>query len=124
MRIMGEQLTMQPFLAVLKLNILQKKLKKLTDNKYLIKNIYRIQVWDSIVCGYFCIGYIYFMLKGKSFLDYTNLFSPKKYEKNDRVILKSFQWPKRLRWKKSIVFFLVSIENLKIVEYYTFSKKH
>ena len=88
---MGEQLTMQPFLAVLKLNIVQKKLKKLTDNKYLITNIYRIQVWDSIVCGYFCIGYIYFMLKGKSFLDYTNLFSPKKYEKNDRVILKSFQ---------------------------------
>ena len=91
MRIMGEQLTMQPFLAVLKLNILQKKLKKLTDNKYLITNIYRIQVWDSIVCGYFCIGYIYFMLKGKSFLDYTNLFSPKKYEKNDKIILKSFQ---------------------------------
>ena len=88
---MGEQLTMQPFLAVLKLNILQKKLKKLTDNKYLITNIYRIQVWDSIVCGYFCIGYIYFMLKGKSFLDYTNLFSPKKYEKNDKIILKSFQ---------------------------------
>ena len=91
MRIMGEQLTMQPFLAVLKLNIVQKKLKKLTDNKYLITNIYRIQVWDSIVCGYFCIGYIYFMLKGKSFLDYTNLFSPKKYEKNDKIILKSFQ---------------------------------
>ena len=88
---MGEQLTMQPFLAVLKLNIVQKKLKKLTDNKYLITNIYRIQVWDSIVCGYFCIGYIYFMLKGKSFLDYTNLFSPKKYEKNDKIILKSFQ---------------------------------
>ena len=91
MRIMGEQLTMQPFLAVLKLNIVQKKLKKLTDNKYLITNIYRIQVWDSIVCGYFCIGYIYFMLKGKSFLDYTNLFSAKKYEKNDKIILKSFQ---------------------------------
>ena len=91
MRIMGEQLTMQPFLAVLKLNIVQKKFKKLTDNKYLITNIYRIQVWDSIVCGYFCIGYIYFMLKGKSFLHYTNLFSPKKYEKNDKIILKSFQ---------------------------------
>ena len=91
MRIMGEQLTMQPFLAVLKLNIVQKKLKKLTDNKYLITNIYRIQVWDSIACGYFCIGYIYFMLKGKSFLDYTNLLSHKKYEKNDKIILKSFQ---------------------------------
>ena len=82
---------MQPFFAVLKLNIFQKKLKKLTENKYLITNIFRIQVWDSILCGYFCVGYIYFMLKGKSFLDYTNLFSPKKYEKNDKIILKSFQ---------------------------------
>ena len=27
--------------------------------------------------GYFCIGFIDFMLKGKSLLDYTNLFSPK-----------------------------------------------
>ena len=91
MRIMGQHLTMQPFFAVLKLNIFQKKLKKLTENKYLITNIFRIQVWDSILCGYFCVGYIYFMLKGKSFLDYTNLFSPKKHEKNDKIILKSFQ---------------------------------
>ena len=88
---MEQHLTMQPFFAVLKLNIFQKKLKKLTENKYLITNIFRIQVWDSILCGYFCVGYIYFMLKGKSFLDYTNLFSPKKYEKNDKIILKSFQ---------------------------------
>ena len=28
------------------------------------------------MCGYFCIGFIDFMLKGKSLLDYTNLFSP------------------------------------------------
>ena len=37
--------------------------------------------------GYFCIGFITFMLKGKSFLDYTNLFSPNKYEKNGKTIL-------------------------------------
>ena len=43
------------------------------------------------MCGYFCIGFIYFMLKGKSLLDYTNLFSPGKYEKNDKLILKYFQ---------------------------------
>ena len=30
------------------------------------------------------------MLKGKRFLDYTNLFSPSKYEKNDNIILKIF----------------------------------
>ena len=28
------------------------------------------------MCGYFCIGFIDFMLKGRSLLDYTNLFSP------------------------------------------------
>ena len=42
------------------------------------------------MCGYFCIGFINFMLKGKRFLDYINLFSPSKYEKNDNIILKIF----------------------------------
>ena len=41
--------------------------------------------------GYFCIGLIDFMLKDKSLLDYTNLFSPNDYEKNDEKILKYFQ---------------------------------
>ena len=41
--------------------------------------------------GYFCIGFIGFMLQGKSLLDYTNLFSPNKYEKNDKILLKYFQ---------------------------------
>ena len=39
---------------------------------------------------YVCIRFIDFMLKVKSFLDYTNLFSPSNYEKNDRIILKYF----------------------------------
>ena len=43
------------------------------------------------MCGYFCIGFIYFMLQRKSLPDYTNLFSPNKYEKNDKIILKDFQ---------------------------------
>ena len=42
-----------------------------------------------MTCGYFCIRFIDFMLKGKSLLDYTNLFSPSKYIKNN--ILKHFQ---------------------------------
>ena len=40
------------------------------------------------MCGYFCIRVIDFMLKGKSLLEYTNLFSPNDYEKNDKIILK------------------------------------
>ena len=60
-------------------------------NKIIITNTYRIQAFNSIMCGYFCIGFIDFMLKGKSFLDYINLFSPYDYEKNDKIILKCFQ---------------------------------
>ena len=40
------------------------------------------------MCGYFCVGFIDFMLKGKSLLDYTISFSRKNYEKNDQIILK------------------------------------
>ena len=43
------------------------------------------------MCGYFCIGFIEFMLKGKSLLEYTNLFSPNEFKKNDKIILKYFQ---------------------------------
>ena len=43
------------------------------------------------MCRYFCIEFINFMLKGKSLLDYTNLFSPDNHEKNDKIILKYFQ---------------------------------
>ena len=39
------------------------------------------------MCGYFCIELIDFMLKDKILLDYTNLFSPNDYEKNDKIIL-------------------------------------
>ena len=49
-------------------------------------NIFRIQAYDSIMCGYFCIEFIDYMLKGKTLLDYTNLFSPNDFKKNDRVI--------------------------------------
>ena len=40
------------------------------------------------MCGYFCIGFIDFMLKGKSLLEYTNLFSPNEYKKNGKIIKK------------------------------------
>ena len=69
---------------------IQKEIKKLTGNKNIITNVYRIQAYDSIMCRYFCIGFIDFMLKGKSLLDYTNLF-PNDYENNDKIILKYFQ---------------------------------
>ena len=68
-----------------------KEIKNFIGNKNIETNIYRIQAFDSIMCGYFCIGFMDFMLKGKILLDHTNLFSPKEYEKNDKIILKYFQ---------------------------------
>ena len=59
--------------------------------KNIITNIYRVQAYNLIMCGYFCIGFIDFKLKGKSLLNYTNLFYPNDYEKNDKIILKYFQ---------------------------------
>ena len=53
--------------------------------KNIITDIYRIQAYNSIMYGYFCIGFIDFWLKGKRLLDYRNLFSPNDYEKNDKI---------------------------------------
>ena len=69
---------------------ISKEIEKLIRNKNIKTNIYRILANDLIMSGYFCNGFIDFMLKGKSLLDYTNLFSPNKYEKNDKIILKHF----------------------------------
>ena len=68
-----------------------KEIKKIIPNKNIMANIYRIQANYSIICRYFCIAFIDFMLKVKGLLDYTNLLSPNEYEKNDKVILKYFQ---------------------------------
>ena len=49
---------------------------KFIGRKNVIANIFRIQAYDSIMCGYFCIRFIDFMLEGKSLTVCTNLFSP------------------------------------------------
>ena len=67
-----------------------KEIMKFIARKEIITNIYRIQAYDSIMCGYFCIGFINFMFNGKSLTDYTNLFSPNDFNKNDNIILKYF----------------------------------
>ena len=33
------------------------------------------------MCGYICIGFIDFMLKGTSLVEYTKLFYPNEYKK-------------------------------------------
>ena len=68
-----------------------KEIFKFRGNKNTITNLYRIKAYDLIMCGYFCIGFIYFMLKGKSLLEYTSLFSLNDYENNDKIILNYFR---------------------------------
>ena len=58
-----------------------KEIMKFIARKKIITNIYRIQAYDSKMCGYFCIGFINFMFNGKSLTDYTNLFSPNDLKK-------------------------------------------
>ena len=66
-----------------------KEVMKFIARKKII-NIYRVQAYDSIMCGYFCIGFVNFMFNGKRLKDYTNLFSPNDFKKNDDIILKYF----------------------------------
>ena len=67
-----------------------KEIKKFIKNKNIKTNIFRIQAYDSIMCGYFCIGFINYMLKRKTLTKYTNLFSPNIFKKNDDIVLNYF----------------------------------
>ena len=66
------------------------EIKKFIDKYTVVTNIFRMQAYDSVMCGYFCIGFIDFMLKGKSLTEFTNLFSPDNFVKNDDIILNYF----------------------------------
>ena len=76
-----------------------KEINKLINNdmtkpsslKRIKSNIFRIQAYDSIMCGYFCIEFINYMVKGKTLLDHTNLFSPNNFKKNDQIIKRIFK---------------------------------
>ena len=51
-----------------------KEIKTFINNKNIKTNVFRIQACDSVMCGYFCIRFIDFMLKGKTLTEYTNFF--------------------------------------------------
>ena len=67
------------------------EIKLFIGNKDIKANIYYVQANNSIMCGYFCIGFIDFMLAGKTLIDYTALFSPHDFDKNDQIILSYFK---------------------------------
>ena len=56
-------------------------IKEFIGNKNIIANIIRVQSNNSIMCGYFCIGFIDFRFAGKKLTDFTSLFSPLDFEK-------------------------------------------
>ena len=58
--------------------------------EYIYNTSFRIQAHYSIVCGYFCVEFIDFMLKGKSLTDFTNLVSQNNFKKNDDITLNHF----------------------------------
>ena len=67
-----------------------KEITKFINIKNIKTNIFRIQAYYSIMCGYFCIGFINFMFKRKTLTEYTNLFSPNDFKRNDDTILNYF----------------------------------
>ena len=58
------------------------EIRKFIRNRSIKTNIFRIQAYDSIMCGYFCIGFFDFMLTGKTLTEFTNPFSPNNFIKN------------------------------------------
>ena len=68
----------------------QEVLNKIRD-KLITRNIFRMQSDDSVMCEFYCIAFIEYMLAGKKLLDYTNLFYPNDYKKNDKIIYQYFK---------------------------------
>ena len=62
-----------------------------SQNKNMKANIFRVQANNSVMCRYFCIGFIDFMLGGKKLTDYTNLFFTHNFKKKNDIILSSFK---------------------------------
>ena len=65
------------------------EINKFVENKT-IATIFRVQAKNSVMCGYFCIEFIDFMLAGRKLTDYS-LFSPFDFKKNDSIILSYFK---------------------------------
>ena len=63
-----------------------KEIKTFINSKNIKIDIFRIQAYDSIMCGYFYIRFINFMPAGKTLTEYTDLFSPNNFQKNDDIL--------------------------------------
>ena len=67
-----------------------KEIKTFISDENVKKFFFRIQEYNSIMCGYFCIRFIDFMLAGKSLNDFINFFLPNNFKRNDDLISNYF----------------------------------
>ena len=67
------------------------ELKRFIRHRNIKINIFRIQADNSIMCSYFCIGFIDFVFAGKSLIDFTSLFSPYDFKKNDKITFRAIK---------------------------------
>ena len=67
------------------------EIKQFVGDKNIIANIYWVQANNSVMCGYFCIEFIDFMLAGKKLTDFARMSSPYDGKKNDDIILGYFK---------------------------------
>ena len=69
----------------------QEVLSKIKD-KSITRSIFTIQSDDLIMCGFYCIAFIEYMISGKTLLDYNNLFSLNDCKENEKLIYKYFKY--------------------------------
>ena len=79
------------FISIVGVEHVPEEIKEFIGNKNIIANIFWEQANDSVMCGYFCIGFIDFMLAGKQLTDFNGLFSPYDFEKYDSIMLSYFR---------------------------------
>ena len=114
---MGAHLTMQSTLTTLELNIFQKKFKNFWEtiilSQIFIEYKHTIRQYaDTFLLDLFT----FWKIVKRLYKDYTNLFDPNKYKKwsnNDKI----FSIIKKVKIKKFVVLFVISIENLKTLKY-------
>ena len=67
------------------------EIKEFVGNKNIKANIFLVQANNLVMCGYFCIGFVDFMLAGEKLIDFTNMISPYDFKENDDIILSYFK---------------------------------
>ena len=73
-----------------------------TKDKSITNNIFRMQDNDSVMCGFYYIAFIEYMLARKVLLNYTIFFSPNDYKKNNKITLKTNMSGLDFRFKRCI----------------------